>query len=115
MSEKAGITMSGVGGSLVLGERMRQASEGDMAFRVRHSCSAAALGSGKSEGEENTAGCNDEIGWYNCGIGSMFDRINVDSGLDRSKNRERCGSVDRRNDYISKSCLRPSSRVEMSA
>jgi hypothetical protein len=51
MSVREVVVMSGGGGSLTLGERMRQALEGDTTFFP------AALVSGKSGIDNNTAGC----------------------------------------------------------
>lgn len=58
------VVIAGCGGSLTLGERMRQALEGDTTFF------SAALMSGKSEIDENTAGCGDGDG----GIGATTAR-----------------------------------------
>ncbi len=56
MSGREVVVMSGVGGSLTLGERMRQALGGDTTF-----CPASRV-SEKSEIDENTAGCGDVDG-----------------------------------------------------
>jgi hypothetical protein len=56
MSVREVVIISGAGCSLTLEERMRQALEGDTTFFP------AALVSGKSEIDENTAGCDDVEG-----------------------------------------------------